>query len=539
LPRRGSSFRLARNINFLVGRNAVIRKNDLTGTGVFILCAALCFFLPQGCAERERYTYDRIKATYRSQETGAAAKETIPTPSPQVPKTPVALDQAILLALQGHPDIEMALARIRQAHAMIDEATASFWPVISAYGEYLQGNAPSSYLFKTIDQRDLPPNVNFNDPGWFENYEVGLQARINLFNGGKDLLRRRMAETGLQIHELDRRSIENALVESVIHAYFQALAAQDYVEIAKQSVDTVEEQRRVVEVRYRAGGALRSDLLSLEVRLAQAREELVRAKNNDDLSIAALAILLSLDPDAPLRLQGGETVVGSFPKDYASGLTQALANRPELKKVRYQVVQSYMALDMARAEYLPKVDAYAKYYMDDASADFDTSRDNWVAGAILNWDFFTGLSTRAGVNKARGVLDEMLALDRKTTQTIQLDLKSTYLRLAEAEARLEVTRASVTQAEESLSLVRKEYEGGSATITRYLEAELALNRARILAKAAYYDKERALASVGRGVGYWAIYAEEMRKEHEKGMMEEWNTGKMGREGDRRPKQRPE
>ena len=140
----------------------MIWKNDLTGTRVLFLCAALCCFLSQGCAERERYTYERIKASYRPPQTAGAAEETAPTPSPQVPKTPLALDQAILVALQDHPDIEMALARIRQAHAMIDEATASFWPMISAYGEYLQGNAPSSYLFKTIDQRMLPPNVDFN-----------------------------------------------------------------------------------------------------------------------------------------------------------------------------------------------------------------------------------------------------------------------------------------------------------------------------------------------------------------------------------------
>jgi len=487
----------------------VTGKIRLTGTGVLLICAALCICLSHGCAEkRKRYTYERIKADYRPPERPAA-------PYPDAVKAPLSIDQAIYIALRDHPDVEMALARIRQAYAMIDEAAASFWPVVSAYGEYLQGDAPSSFLFKTIDQRRLPPNVNFNEPGWFENYEVGLKARINLFNGGRDLLRRRMAETGLDIHELDRRSIENALVESVIHAYFQALAALDYVEIAKGSVETVEEQRRVVEVRYRAGGALRSDLLSLEVRLAQAREEMIRAHNNRDLTMAALAVLLSLDPDAPLRLQSGETVEPSFPRDYSSGLTQALANRPELKKVRYQVIQSYMAIDAARAEYLPKADAYARFYMDDPSADFETSRDNWVAGVILNWDFFTGMSTRASVNRARGVLDEMLALDRKTTREIQIDLKSAYLRLAEAEARLDVSRASVAQAEESLSLVKKEYEGGSATITRYLEAELALNSARILARAAYYDKERALASVGRGLGYWANHAEEVRKTNDK------------------------
>jgi len=493
----------------------VVGKKHLTGIERLILCAALCFLLFQGCAERERYTYERIKRTYKAQEPGPAAKESRAIPAPQLPQEPLSLHQAVILALQGNPEVEMALARIRQAQAMIDEATASFWPVLSVYGEYLQGNAPSSYLFKTIDQRKLPPGVDFNDPGWFENYEVGLQARINLFNGGRDLLRRKMAETGFQIHELDRRSVENALVESVIHAYFQALAARDYLEIATRSVTTVEEQKRVVDVRYRAGGALRSDLLSLEVRLAQAKEEAVRAKNNHDLTLAALAVLLSLDPDSPLSLQEKESMQRGFPKDYASGLTQALANRPELKKVRQQVVQSYMALDMAKAEYLPKVDAQAKVYLDDPSADFQTSRDNWIAGVIVNWDVFTGLSTPARVSKARSVLDEMIALDRKTTQSVQLDLKSAYLRLAEAEARIQVTQASVAQAEESLSLVKKEYEGGSATITRYLETELALHRARILAKAAYYDRERALASIGRGIGYWAIFAEAMRERNGK------------------------
>jgi outer membrane protein len=474
---------------------------------------AVCLFFSQGCAERERYTYESITARHGSPQARLEVGASVAGPSLQAPKGALFLDQTILMALQDNPDIEMAVARIRQAHAVIDEADAAFWPTVSIYGEYLQGDAPSSYLFKTIDQRMLPPGVNFNAPGWFENYEVGLQARINLFRGGRDLLRRRMAETGLHIHELDLQSIENALVESVIHAYYQALAARDYVEIAKHSVETVEEQRRVVEVRYRAGGALRSDLLSLEVRLAQAREEVVRAENNHALSLVALAILLNLDPDTPLRLEERQGVHRSFPEDYASGLTQALAGRPELKKARRRVVQSYMALDMARSEYLPRLDAQAKVYMDDPDARFDTSRDNWVAGIILNWDVFTGLSTRARVDQARSALDEMLAHDRKTTQAVQLDLKSAYLGLSEAKARIEVTRASVAQAEESLSLVKKEYEGGSATITRYLDAELALNRARILARAAYYDKEKSLASVGRGIGYWASYAEEVRKKN--------------------------
>jgi len=296
----------------------------------------------------------------------------------------------------------------------------------------------------------------------------------------------------------------------VIHAYFNVLAARDFVQIAKDSVSTVEEQKRVVEVRYKGGGALKSDLLSLEVRLAQAMEDLVRAENNESLSLAALANLMGLNADSPLILEEEDNVPADFPEDYRSGLVQALAHRPELKKVRHQVVESRMALDMARSEYLPRLDAEFRYYLDDPDFDFDTDRDNWVLGVILNWDLFTGFSTNARVAKAKGVLEEMLAADRKTTQSIQLDIKTVYLRLAEATARLKVAEASVAQAEESLSLVKKQYEGGSATITRYLEAELARDRARIRARSAYYDRMKAVASVGRGTGYWVKYAEEAK-----------------------------
>jgi hypothetical protein len=40
-----------------------------------------------------------------------------------------------------------------------------------------------------------------------------------------------------------------------------------------------------------------------------------------------------------------------------------------------------------------------------------------------------------------------------------------------------------------------------------LEAELARGRARIRARSAFYDREKAIASVARGIGYWMTYGE--------------------------------
>jgi outer membrane protein len=483
----------------------------------------LMFFILTSCKHHRQYEYQQIKQTYGKPKKSPVV---VSTPvQPHLPETPetvmkaagsLTLLKVIRISLKNNPDMGMAVARIQQSEAMLDEAISAFWPVIGVYGEYLQGNAPSAYLFKTIDQRKLPPGTDFNNPGWFENYEVGIQGRWNLFNGGRDYLRKRMAETGLAMSRLDRETVQNGLVTSVIHAYYSVLAALKYVNISRDSVETVKKELSMVSVRYGAGGALKSDVLSLKVALAQSREGLIRARNNHSLSVSSLANLLGLDPDTPITLAGEQQVPIKVPDLYEKALVMSMANRPELQKSRLQVVRSRMDLDVARSEYLPKLDAHMRTYFDDPGFDFEWDRKNWTAGVILNWDVFTGFRRQSHVDRARAVLKEMLASDRKSTLAVQLQLKGAYLKYAEAKARWDVSRASVAHSEESLRLVRKQYEGGTVTITRYLEAELARNRSRLRATTAFYDREKTAAAIGRAMGFWGNYDDGGRITDDKG-----------------------
>lgn len=488
------------------GQNAAVRY--LSSVICFITTALL--FVVSSCDQARRYDYQQIKHTYENPRKIPAAlsspKSDHPIETPEKLMTAagsLTLEKVIRIALQNNPDMDMAVARIQQSDAMLDEAISAFWPVIGVYGEYLQGNAPSAYLFKTIDQRKLPPNTDFNNPGWFENYEVGIQGRLNLFNGGRDYLRKRMAETGLAMSRLNRKSIQNGLVTSVIHAYYSVLAAEKYVNISNDSVKTVNKELHMVSVRYEAGGALKSDVLSLKVALARAEEDLIRARNNYSLSVSSLANLMGLDPDRPISLAGDQQVPIKVPDSYEKALIMAMANRPELQKSRLQVVRSRMDLDVARSEYLPRLDAQMKTYFDDPGFDFEWDRKNWTAGVILNWDLFTGFKRKSQVDRARAVVKEMLAADRKSTLAVQLQLKGAYMKYEEAKGRWRVSRASVAYSEESLRLVGKQYEGGSVSITRYLQAELARNRARLRNTTAFFDREKTAAAIGRAMGFWA------------------------------------
>jgi outer membrane protein len=170
---------------------------------------------------------------------------------------------------------------------------------VNVYTEYLQGDAPSAYLFKSIDQRKLPPDTDFNDPGWFENYESGVSAGINLFNGGRDGLNREMAKTGLTISQLDRDGIENQVMATAIGAYYDVLAAANFTTVAQASVETTRSQLRIMDVRFKSGGALKTDLLSLQVRVAETEEILVQSRNRQRLAKAAWPKFSGLSPRCP------------------------------------------------------------------------------------------------------------------------------------------------------------------------------------------------------------------------------------------------
>lgn len=422
---------------------------------------------------------------------------------PPLPAAPLSIDQAVAFALAHNPDLDMAAARIRQADAQIDQAEAAFWPALGLYTSSTRGDSPSAYFFSRLDQRNFSFATDFNDPGTFRNFESGATLRWNLFNGGRDLLGHELARTGRQLRELEAAGVRNALAHAVIRACTSFYTAHDYRAIADQAVATVSAQLEDTRIRYQGGSALKSEWLSLEARLAEVEAERIQADSQQQAALAALANLLGQDADTRVRLAEAAWQPPQLPPDVSSGLLAALATRPELAGARRQVYAARLSAAREQAGYLPNLDLEARSYADSENLDYSTDRANWTVGLMLRWDLFTGLSTRARTRQAQAALTEMQAADRKAVQAVQLDVKHAYLGLAEARARLQAAQSGRLQAEEALRLVQLEYAGGSASIVRYLEAELMQHRARLTATRARYDLSQAEANVARALGYFA------------------------------------
>jgi outer membrane protein TolC len=415
-------------------------------------------------------------------------------------RTELTLEEALRIALRENPDVRGAEARIAAARAGLHAARAGDLPSVTVDLGYLRADAPSIYLFKTIDAGRYRPGTDFNAPGSFENWEAGLGLGWNLYNGGRDQLAQEIARGGLAVEEQRRLVVENALCGAVIETWYGAHSAAERSAAARDSVNTVGAQLEEARARFEEGRALESDVFSLEVRRAEAREQQLRAEHGHQLALATLAQLIGqggvveIAPDAPAL------GLAESPESLAAALERAYASRPELEAARADVLVAERRLELARSAILPRADLFGRGWRDGPNPDFDESRDNWAFGLNLSWSLFDGGRRGAGEERARAELDQLWRVARRAELAVELDVRSAWLRLAEVRARVEGSSAAVRHAQDGLRLVEAQYRAGAAPITRYLEAELMHTEARMRHTNATFDIESARADLARAIG---------------------------------------
>jgi len=417
----------------------------------------------------------------------------------------LSLQQAINLVLQQNPGVAIAAARIAQASFAVEESRAAFRPQINVDFGVSRADAPSAYLFKTIDARGFVPGTDFNNPGAFSNWEAGLGVGYNLYSGGGHQLAGEIAVLQQRAEELSLSSLHNRLTAMTIDLWFASLVAAEQQQIAQWSEQTVAAQLSETQILFEEGRVLRSDVLSLRVRFAEAQEMVIRSSNEVKRARYALASLLAVAEAQMPPLAFGETDLPSVqvPKDLSGALVTAFAQRPELEQLRVSIQQSEMQIKRVESASKPSIDLFGRAWADNPNIDFAGSEANWSVGVAASWNVFDGGARNANAARSKAQLAEVFARQRALLSEVRQDVEFAFLAYGEASARLDVATGTVDFALESLSLVRAQYEEGVATITRYLEAEQMATLARQRLNQATFDRKRAAADLARAIGVYA------------------------------------
>lgn len=412
------------------------------------------------------------------------------------------LQQTIDLALVNNPELGIMQARIDQADAQLGQALASFYPEIKTSLSYQHSNNPAQAFAMIIAQRRLNmASGDFNNPGFVDDYRPQVSASYALFRGGQDYYNRQAAELNKQGSEYEQTATRNRLLNNVTTAYYAELAALDASKVSQAASTALKSQLQQTQAGFNAGTLLKSDLLALEVQVAEAEEAQIHAANTIELAHSMLKTLVGLNASEPFSINTHDIpALPQVPADFEKLLNQALAGHPELKAAEAKIAAAEQQLAAAKAAHLPKADAFVSYGSDSKNLSYNSNQDNLTAGVMVEMALFSGFATQEKIHQAEHQLNAAQQAARQTRLQIEHQLKTAQLNLQEALQRAEISASAKLAAEESFRLIELQRQTGVVTVSRYLEAQVALDKALNRQINARFDALRAEAALKQASG---------------------------------------
>ncbi|MHA3770325.1 TolC family protein [Verrucomicrobiota bacterium sgz303538] len=255
--------------------------------------------------------------------------------------------------------------------------------------------------------------------------------------------------------------------------------------------------------RFEAGTVPRFNVLQAEVALANARPDLIRARNNYLVAELTLGRTIGVETAAqPGRLPfepAGELQIRPQPFDLATALNVARERRSFLKVQRLQILIDAQQINVALAGYKPRLDVNGGYELRNShlSDDLTDTVNGWFFGITGSWNIFDGFETHGRVKQARAQLEQAKVTYDDSVKQVELEVQTAFSQLQQARETVESQRKTVEQALEAVRLAQERLNAGAGTQLDLLNVQVALTRSRSTELQAFRDYEVALADLER------------------------------------------
>ena len=403
------------------------------------------------------------------------------------------LEDAMQRAFNTNPAITIAGYERDSARASYNAARNSRWISISGTHSTQRSGYDDYHQVKNNITGILSLSKEIGNA-----HANSLTASMPIFTGGKLNGTIKQAKAGYLISEQGLQKAYNDMRSTVTNGYFDMLQADNMQKLGRESVDRLADHLKNVEAQYGVGVVAKVDVLRSQVELANAKQSLIKAENAYQIAEANLNKIVGLPMDTQLKLDN-ILVYTPYDNDMQYCLDYAAKHRPELEQAKQQVEAAKGALRVAISGHMPQVAATASQSWKDSNWPGDEN-GNWGVGVTVSMNIFDSGVTVSRIHGAEADLAKAHETYRDTVDAVNLDVRSNYLNLREAEKRIDTTKLAVSQAEEDYRIAQLRYMNGVGTNTDVLDAQVALTDAKTNYLQAMYDYNTCKTNLETAIG---------------------------------------
>lgn len=399
------------------------------------------------------------------------------------------LSEGLRLAVKNSRLMRIAFRQeeISRTDTLIEKA--SFYPTVDGgLSQTFLANQPGA-IFGDIS---VPTSEKS-----FLTYSLAVQQ--TLYDFRRNAAKYEASKVVLETTKLDTRRIAHLVEVNFAFQYFNLLESEKMVLVACEEVDRLESHLKDAKNLYDEGVITKNDLLQAEVRLSDARQRLLAAKNLREVNVSNLNNALTLPLAAKTEVVDiTEAPTGLTGVDMKKAWEVAEKERPEVLIIDGTIKSLDLREISKKAEYYPKIFVRGAYDYEENR--YLTHQDNWSLELGLGINLFKGGRTKAEVLKIRQQKEKLLEQKKKLIDDIKLEVEKYILDSETARQRLDVTKDAIGQAKENLRINRTKYEEGVGTATDVLDAVTLLTVAETNYYRAVYDLSKAEAAILYSMG---------------------------------------
>jgi len=423
---------------------------------------------------------------------------------------PMSLKDAVRMALEKNQAVAASTATGKAAESRIAEARAGNLPKVNYSESWARSDNPV-FVFSSLLTQHQFGEQNFqvgplNRPDFLNNFQSQITADQALYDAGQTKHAVRSAELTKDFTREDGRRTQMEVIVGVIRSYYDALLGAEQFNVTSQAVRSAQADLERAQTVRSAGMSTDVDVLSIRVHSASVREQQILRAADLDVARAALNDALGLPLDtahtlstalAPLKLPEG--LLADYEKN-------ALSERPEARQVKLATSLAENRAAAAHSSLLPQVGVHAAFEAD-RQRFYDRGGANWLVSIGLRWNLFNGFGDKARIEESRFALRQKEAEQERAGSAIRLQVRRAYADLRAAAERIEVAKASVAEAEESLRITQNRYQSGMSDVTDLLRTETAVLEARTRHLVAIHDQRIAAAMLELAAGTLTVDSE--------------------------------
>jgi NodT family efflux transporter outer membrane factor (OMF) lipoprotein len=309
----------------------------------------------------------------------------------------------------------------------------------------------------------------------FSNYNLGLTASYMIDFWGKNRATLYAAEESATAARYNREVVTLTTMVTVANTYFQVLAAQDELRVARRNLAAAERIMTLINQQFAGGTSSQLDVSQQQALVSTERAAIPPLEVTVRQNIAALALLVARAP-ANFNVSGGMLTSIAVPRVTPGMPSELLYQRPDIRQAEAQLASSNFSVESARAAFFPQIQLTATTGVQSAAlaALFGPGAWYYTLAAGLTQPLFDGFLLESQLKQAKGVQLQNLQAYRKAVLSAFADVEKALVALSQTERQERLQAEAVRNSQKAFDVSETQLRAGTVNLITVLQTQQTL-----------------------------------------------------------------